>query len=80
MLVILKQETYQVKNGYAARSAELRLVAHGATIELAQRNLEKTVEFFLKPFERQGILNDKIQSLRLTAKPNGAHLAVQVAS
>ncbi|MGD0780514.1 MAG: hypothetical protein ABR954_07050 [Dehalococcoidales bacterium] len=79
MLVILKHETYQVKNGYAARSSELRLVAHGATIELAQRNLEKTVEFFLKPFERQGILNDKIRSLGLKVEPDGANLVIKTA-
>lgn len=80
MLIILKQETYQVKNGYAARSTELKLTAHGATVELAQRNLEKTVEFFLKPFERQGILDDKIQSLGLEVEPNGANLVVQTAN
>ncbi len=80
MLVIIKRETYQVKNGFAVRSPELRLAAHGASIELAQLNLEKTVEFFLKPFERQGILNDKIQSLGLTVEPNGENLVVQTAN
>jgi predicted RNase H-like HicB family nuclease len=77
MLLILKHETYQIKNGYAVRSPELKLAAHGATIELARRNLERTVELFLKPFERQGILDDKIQSLGLTVEPDGANLVVQ---
>lgn len=76
MLVILKQETYQIKNGFAVRSPELKLTAHGASLELAKRNLEKTIEHFLKPFERQGILNDKIQSLGLRVEKNGANLVV----
>ena len=80
MLIILKQEAYQVKNGYAARSPELKLTAHGSTIELARRNLERTVELFLKSFERQGILNDKVQSLGLKVEPNGANLVVQTAN
>jgi hypothetical protein len=77
MIIILKHETYQIKNGFAVRSPELKLTAHGATPELAQRNLEKTVELFLKPFERDGILTDKIQSLGLNTKTNGANLVIQ---
>jgi len=77
MLIVLKYETYQIKNGFAARSPELGLTAHGATIELAQRNLERTVELFLKPFERQDILNDKIQLLKLHVKSNGSKLEIQ---
>jgi hypothetical protein len=80
VLIILKQETYPIKNGFAARSIELKLTAHGATVELAQRNLEKTVEYFLKPFERQGNLKDKIRSLGLKVEPNGANLVIQTSN
>lgn len=80
MLVVLKQETYRVKNGFAARSPELKLAAHGISPEIARRNLEDTVLSMLKPLERQGNLPDMIRSMGLTVKSEEGELAVVFAA
>ncbi len=76
MNIILKQDSYRVKNGFAAHSPELGVTAHGHSLELARRNLERLVLQFLKPFERQGILKEKIQLLKLKVDADGGELRV----
>jgi len=56
MRVVLKHEGNRIRNGFAARSPQLGLAAHGASSEMARRNLERTALLFLKPLERQEIL------------------------
>ena len=67
MSLELKRERYQVKEGWAARCAALRVVAHGASPALADRNLERVVRLFLAPFERKGTLREEVQALGLAA-------------
>ncbi len=76
MRVIIKHDLNRVKNGIAARSPELGLTAHGLTEELARRNLEYAVLLFLRPFERQGSLEDKIRSLGLLVEESDTDLTV----
>ena len=76
MLIILKHETYQIKNGYAAHSPELGLTAHGYSPEVAKKNLERTGLLFLRPFERQGNLKEEVQLLGIQIEGDGADLAV----
>lgn len=76
MLIILKHETYQIKNGYAAHSPELGLTAHGYSPEVARHNLERIAALFLKPFDRQGELTEKIKLLKLKVEADEAGLSV----
>lgn len=76
MLVILKQEIYQIKNGFAAHSPELGVTAHGYSPEVARRNLERVALMFLKPFERQGVLEKEINFLGLKIQSNKGELGV----
>lgn len=76
MKIVLKQELNRVKNGFAARSPELGLVAHGHSPEVAQRNLERTVLLLLKPFERQGVLEQEIRRSGLQMNHEGEELTV----
>lgn len=78
MLIILKHETYHIKNGFAARSPELRLTAHGYSPEVARENLERTALLFLKPFARQGSLKEEIRFLGLKADDEDGELAIRV--
>jgi len=78
MRVILKHELNRVKNGFAARSPELRLVAHGHSDELARRNLERTALLFLKPLERQGVLEEELSRLNLRVEDEAEELTVVV--
>lgn len=76
MVIILKQELYQIKAGFAARSSELGLVAHGSSPELARRNLERTALLFLRPFERQGRLKEELQILGVRTEDDGQELII----
>lgn len=79
MLIILKQEIYQIKNGFAAHSPELGLTAHGYSPEVARRNLERVGLLFLKPFERAGNLKGEIQLLGLRIEGDTGELMVSTA-
>jgi predicted RNase H-like HicB family nuclease len=76
MLIILKQEIYQIKNGFAAHSPELGMTAHGYSPDVARRNLERVALMFLKPFERLGVLEKEIKFLGLKTQGNNGELAV----
>lgn len=76
MRVIIKHDLNRVKNGIAARSPQLGLVAHGLTEDLARRNLEHLIVLFLRPFEREGSLEDKIRSLGLLVEESDTDLTV----
>ncbi len=60
MRVVFKHYVKRIKNGFAARSPILGLVAHGPTPDLAARNLERTVLLYLRPFERSGTLQREV--------------------
>jgi hypothetical protein len=79
MRIILKQEIYRIKNGFAAHSPELRLTAHGHSPELAKANLERTALLFFKPFARQGTLAEEIRSLGIQNEEDGLGLTVATA-
>ena len=76
MRVVMKQEVNRVKNGFAARCSELRVVAHGYSPETATQNLERLVLLYLRPFERQGTLSSEIKSAGLRAEDEGSELTV----
>lgn len=76
MRVVLKRDLYRVKNGFAAHSRELRLVADGYSPEVAIANLERTALLFLRPFERQGTLKEELQSLGVRAEDDGLDLTI----
>lgn len=68
MKVILKHDLNRIKNGFSARSSEVGLTAHGATEDLARRNLEKTLQLFFAPFARNNCLLEEIKRAGLTAE------------
>lgn len=76
MRVVIKHQLNRVKNGIAARSPELGFVAHGLTEELARRNLEHLIVLFLRPFEREGMLQDEVRKLGLQIEESETGLAV----
>jgi hypothetical protein len=83
MNIVLKQEEYQVKNGFASGIPELGLAAHGRSPELAGQNLKRIVLCFLKPFEREGTLEKEIRVLEtkgIKVERNGSGLNVVLAS
>jgi hypothetical protein len=67
MLVVLNHDVNRVKNGVAARSRDLGLSAHGQSPELARRNLERLVLLYLRPFQREGTLDQEIARAGLQA-------------
>jgi hypothetical protein len=77
--VILKPEVYRIRNGFAARSPELGLAAHGASPEIARRNLERTVLYLLKPLEREGCLETELRRSGLEVDEGPEELTVAVA-
>ena len=77
---VIKHHLNRVKNGIAARSPELGLTAHGLTEELARRNLEHLVLPFLRPFERQGTLEEQIRTLGLLVEGSEGELTVVAVS
>lgn len=79
MDIVLKQDVYQVKNGVASSIPELGLAAHGRSPELAEENLKRIVVCFLRPFEREGTLEDEIRILKekgIKVVKNGSGLNV----
>ncbi len=79
MLVVLKHDVYRIKNGFAARSPQLGLTAHGASPDMARRNLERTVLLLLKPLERQGSLEKELHRSGLQVTEGTEELTVAVA-
>jgi hypothetical protein len=71
MKIAIKHESYPVKNGFAEHSPETNLTAHGYSPYIACRNLERTVNMFFRPFEREGSLSSLIQRLNLTVIDDG---------
>lgn len=55
MQIIIKQEKYQIKNGYTAHSLKL---------ELTDYNLKGIILNFLTPLGRQGNLDEEIRRLK----------------
>lgn len=76
MRVVIKHRLNRVKNGIAARSPELGLTAHGLTEQLARRNLEHLIVLLLKPFEREGVLQEEVRKLGLRTEEGEAELTV----
>lgn len=76
MRVVIKHQLNRVKNGIAARSPELGFVAHGLNEELARRNLEHLIVLFLRPFEREGVLQEEVRKLGLQIEESEAELTV----
>jgi len=74
--VIIKHDLNRAKNGIAARSPELGVTAHGLTEEIARRNLEHLVVLFLRPFEREGILEEEVDALGLAVENGKGELSV----
>jgi hypothetical protein len=54
----------------------LGVTAHGLTEEIARRNLEHLVVLFLRPFEREGILEEEVDALGLAVENGEAELSV----
>jgi hypothetical protein len=63
MRIILARELKPIKNGWAAYAQGLGIAAHGATPELADRNLEHTARLFFQPARRAGTLLDQLATL-----------------
>ena len=78
MKIILKHDIYPVKNGIAAHSPEIGLTAHGYSAEIAKLNLKRIAVMFLKPFERQGELENVIERLNLKTEKDGTEVTVEV--
>jgi len=68
MKIVLNHEEYQIKNGFASSSREIGLTAHGYSLDVAKINLERTAVMFLKPFEREGNLDDMVKKLKLNVE------------
>jgi len=79
MLVVLNHHVNRVIYGFAARASDLGLSAHGPSPDLARRNLERLVELYLQPFQREGTLNEEIQRAGLQVDDDGPSLRVAVA-
>lgn len=78
-MIVLKRDLNQAKNGYLARSPELRVAAFGSTLELANRNLERLALLYLRPFERDGCLRQEVERARLTTEGDDLALEVRLA-
>ena len=76
MKVVLKHEVNRAKNGYMARSPQLRLAAYGHSPEVARCNLERLVVLYLRPFERQGDLEKEVEKAQLRSEDAGSELTV----
>jgi hypothetical protein len=79
MKVVLKHDVNRIKNGFAARSPQLKVVAHGHSPEIARRNLERLVFLYLSPFQRRGILKEELEKARLEAEGTESDLTVVTA-
>lgn len=78
MQVVLKPVVNQTKNGYLARSPELRLAAYGSTLDLATKNLERLTLLYLRPFERAGSLVDEVSAAGLRVEKSDQGLSVRL--
>lgn len=78
MRIILRQETYRIKNGFAARSPELKLTAHGYSPEVAKANLERVAFLFFRSFERASRLQQEIELLGIEAYGDNLGLSVVI--
>jgi hypothetical protein len=58
--VVVHRELNRIKGGWSAHVEELGLSAHGASPEIADLNLERTIRLFLAPFARAGTLRDEL--------------------
>jgi hypothetical protein len=76
MKIIIKQETNQIKGGWAARAVGTTAVAFGPSPALARRGLERTVLNLFRPFERDGTLADELTIAGITAEDDGGDLNV----
>ena len=76
MRVVLKHDVNRVKNGYSARSPQLGLRAVGYSPETAKLNLERMVLLYLKPFERQGRLDEEVAAAQLESEADEGDLIV----
>ncbi len=76
MIVVLKHSVYPIKNGYAAHSPEIGLTAHGYSVDVARVNLERMGLMFLRPFEREGKLQEEINALGLKVEDEGTEITV----
>jgi hypothetical protein len=74
--LVLKHDIKRIKNGFEARSPELRLAAHGHSADVARRNLERTALLLLSPFDRGGVLEEEVRRLGLRAEEDGSELVV----
>lgn len=73
MKLVLTHQTNRVKNGFAVRSPELGLTAHGHTEQVALLNLRHTIELFLAPFVRDGVLEEQLKQLRVKVVQDGSN-------
>jgi hypothetical protein len=78
MKVILKHDVNRIRNGFAARSPQLGLVAHGHSPDVARRNVERTILHFLRPLERQGGLERELRDVGLEVTEENEELTVTV--
>ena len=78
MELLIGHEVYPIKNGWAARSPQLKLTAHGFSKETARLNLERGVKLFLRPFQREGTLEAEIASMGLTVNRDGVEQEIIV--
>lgn len=76
MAVKLNRELKPIKAGWSSHAAALGLTAHGVSKEVADRNLERTVQRFLSPFQRDGTLQQEIMALSLEIEGDEDELEV----
>jgi predicted RNase H-like HicB family nuclease len=74
--VVLKHEVNRVKNGFAASCPALGVTAHGHSPEVARKNLERTALLFLRPFERQGVLEEELATVPVVVEQGEGELTV----
>lgn len=66
MRLVIKHEVNPVRGGYLARSTQMRVAAQGYNEQTAKANLERTVQLFLAPLEREGILQEELRKMGVT--------------
>jgi hypothetical protein len=72
--IVLKQDVNRIKNGFSARSRELRISAHGQGVQRRwlRGNLEHAALLLLRPFERTGRLEAELASVPLVVEDDGS--------
>lgn len=76
MTIALHRELKPIKAGWQSGSPLLRLTAHGHTQEEADRNLERGVRLFLRPFQRTGTLEQELDALGLKSEGDANDLQI----